>query len=182
MTTRCVQGGETFADDRTFCMEHAGPAVPAAEKISSDRHPPEQPPPDGACWRCGTVPPNAANTECLNPACRRSLTPPVLHVTFADGDVELDLVQSAELGRHGDHAALFRGFPNVSRRHAVLSVDANGTAWLRPLRTSNGTFLNDTELIDLAPHALTSGDTVRLAKDATGTVTIHPNSRKGRPR
>lgn len=189
MATRCVQGGESFADDRRWCDDHCCGVVDVPADSAGDAGPDQAPggadpreATDGSgrtawdtatCWRCGTRSPNPANTECLDPACRRSLTPPVLHVRFADGEVELDREQRTPLGRHGPNARAFRDFPNVSREHAVLGVDAAGTAWIQPLRTPNGTFLNDVELTEPSHRALFSGDSVRLAKDATGTVTVY---------
>jgi FHA domain-containing protein len=185
MTTKCVDGGELFDDDRQMCMDHICEAAPVAatgapvEPDSFDGQerrggPPERKPwSTEICWRCGTRSPNLANTDCLNQSCRRSLMPPVLHIGFRDGEVELRAGQRAELGRNGSHGRLFRSFPNVSRRHAVVGVDTDGFAWIEPFPTPNGTFVNGGEIYESVSRALASGDSVRFALHAEGTVTLY---------
>ncbi|MEU1884030.1 FHA domain-containing protein [Micromonospora rifamycinica] len=132
------------------------------------------------CWNCGTPPASETSTECLAPDCRRPLTPPAMLVVFAYGQVEIAPGGQAELGRHGAYGRLFRSYPNVSRRHAVLGVDPDGRAWVTPAHTPNGTFVNGDE-IPAAQRSLASGDRIRLARDAEGTVTLFPRQRNRTP-
>jgi hypothetical protein len=129
------------------------------------------------CWNCGTESPGGTDTECPAPDCRRPLVPPALLVVFPDGQVEVQPGDRAALGRHGPHSRLFEAYPNVSRRHVVLGVDADGRAWIEPLRTSNGTFVNGDE-VSPVQRTLDDDDTVRLAGDVEGTVTIFAGRRR----
>ncbi|MEV6797538.1 FHA domain-containing protein [Micromonospora rifamycinica] len=132
------------------------------------------------CWNCGTPPASQTSTECLDPDCRRPLTPPAMLVVFTYGQVEIAPGGQAELGRHGAYGRLFRSYPNVSRRHAVLGVDPDGRAWVSPVPTPNGTFVNGDE-IGPVQRSLASGDRIRLARDAEGTVTLFPRQRNRTP-
>ncbi len=201
MTTRCPRDGELFDDDRPMCGKHVSvtegvdepPPAAAEPEAGSGAAPSETgakaaapPPAPGAagvparvawttaeCWLCGTPSRAAGNTECLNPACRRSLIPPALLMRFRDGNVELRAGQRAELGRQGPYSRLFRAFGNVSRRHCVVGVDADGRAWIEAMPTANGTFLNEGEIAESLSLTLQTGDAVRLALHAAGTVTLY---------
>lgn len=159
------------------------PYEPAAAAAEPEAEPdeavaPPSPPPDALrwdrsrCWNCGTVPPDSSNTECLNPECRRALTPPALLIRFQYGDVEVNPGAQAELGRKGDHSTVFRSFPNVSRRHAVVGVDPDGAAWILPLPAPNGTFLDEAEIEPSLRQPLRNGQRVRFALHAEGTTSI----------
>jgi hypothetical protein len=181
---RCP-AGKLFGDDESLCVPHVEdllPYVPETEQ-PADQEPedeeaeePESGDPDwdrSGCWHCGTVPPDQANTECLNPACRRPLAPPALLLRFGHGEVEVDLGARAELGRLGPHARVFRIYPNVSRRHAVVGVDPDGRAWIEPRATPNGTFVNGSEIPAETRRTLRSGQRIRLALHAEGTATVY---------
>lgn len=52
----------------------------------------------------------------------------------------------------------------MSRRHATVSVDARGDAWITPfLEAPNGTFVNGREIDQRSP--IRPGDTIRFATD-----------------
>ncbi|MEY9893385.1 hypothetical protein ABIA35_006399 [Catenulispora sp. MAP12-49] len=181
--------GEFYGDDDPMCPVHM------CELIRADHYddpPPDVegtiggvsggigpgPAPDGAqawdrsrCWNCGSVPPDETNVECLD--CHRALTPPRLLLRFPAGEVELEPGASAELGRVGPYARIFRNHPNVSRRHAVVGVDADGTAWIRPLPTPNGTFLDGSEIPGTDRHSLRDGHRIRLALHAEGLAAVY---------
>jgi FHA domain len=126
-----------------------------------------------SCWHCGAMPPDETNTECLNPDCRRPLTPPALLLRFTHGEIEVDLGTRTDLGRLGPHSRVFRTYPNVSRRHAVVGVDSDGRAWIEPLRTPNGTFLDGDEIPAEVRHPLRTGHQMRLALHAEGTAIVY---------
>lgn len=126
-----------------------------------------------ACWNCGTRPPHESNTECLNPNCRRSLTPPALVLRFAAGQVEVAPGSSAVIGRLGPHGALFDAHLNVSRRHAVVGAESDGRAWIEPAVTPNGTFLDGAEIPAAQRRPLHTGVRVRFARDVEGTATVY---------
>ncbi|GGM89254.1 hypothetical protein GCM10011609_27620 [Lentzea pudingi] len=196
MSMRCPQdSNEVFSDEESFCTEHlcplepvvAAPTVPEAEPTSgatssgatssgttsSGTAPTRQPWSKKVCWHCDTESPNEANADCLNDDCRRSLTPPELYLRFRDGEVEVERGEQAELGRRGEHGQVFRAYPNVSRRHALVGVGADGMAWITPVNTPNGTFVNGTELQPAVRTALHSADVVRFGAHAEGTVTLY---------
>lgn len=178
MSQICARCGpdQLYGDDVTMCEKHVldlEPYVPPVEQRQHIRVPAQKLRPGRApCWNCGTAPAHPDNTECLNPDCRRSLTPPAMLVRFRDGQVEVDPGARAELGRHGRHARLFRPFPNVSRRHAVVGVDPDGRAWIEPIPTPNGTFIDSREIQPSVRRPLRTGHVVRFALHAEGTVTV----------
>ncbi|TCO52920.1 FHA domain-containing protein [Actinocrispum wychmicini] len=179
MTKRCPSDdSEVFEDHETMCMEHVRELVSVVDDEPSgrdgDKVPRREQWSTEVCWRCGTFSPHRDNRTCLAPDCGRSLTPPALHIRFQDGEVDVEPGESVELGRHGVHGRVFRGFPNVSRRHAVVGVDDDRRAWVKPLPdVTNGTFVNKIEVFVPDDKTLVSGDTVRLARDAEGTVTLY---------
>src|SRR5205823_4913015 len=116
-----------------------------------------------ACWDCGHDAVNATNDTCAR--CHESLTPPVLVIGFPDGRVVLRTRRaSAHLGRAGAYGHIFGRYPNVSRQHAAVIVDADGDAWIEPVPAApNGTFVNGHEILTrtrLAPE-----DEIRFAAE-----------------
>lgn len=198
MTWRCpADDSEVFTDGVRVCPNHVRSLVFAPATLSAAQVTPERvgvPAQDGVarretwskevCWRCGTPSPHPDNKACLRLDCRRSLVPPALHIRFQDGEVELRAGERAELGRRGSYERLFRGFPNVSRRHAVVGVDGDGRVWIEPLLTPNGTFINGAEIPESIGKTLFSGDSIRFARNAEGAVTIYdgqPHTLMGSP-
>ncbi|MCG8915218.1 FHA domain-containing protein [Actinokineospora sp. PR83] len=182
---------EVFGDEVSLCPEHLCPLVEATVEVQVPSAPDPTPNrvPDRAgvpgpgterrqawsrdvCWHCGREA-AAGNTRCANAVCGRALTPPALHMRFARGEVELSEGDRVELGRSGAHQRVFRDHPNVSRAHAVVRVDPDGSAWVEPLATPNGTFLNDVEIQPALSRRLASGDRVRFARDAEGSITLY---------
>ncbi|MGX7826056.1 FHA domain-containing protein [Actinokineospora sp. 24-640] len=180
---RCPSCGKEYEDSVQICPEDATaleaaarPPVVIPERLGV-------PGPEAAlarahwgtevCWRCATPSPNQGNTACANTGCRASLTPPLLHIAFGDGEVAADRGERFELGRAGRFGRVFRAFPNVSRRHAVVGVDDAGRPWVIALPTPNGTFINDAEIDESIAKTLFSGDRLRLAVDVEGAVTVY---------
>jgi pSer/pThr/pTyr-binding forkhead associated (FHA) protein len=60
------------------------------------------------------------------------------------------------------------------RRHASITVDDAGHATIRDEHSTNGTFVNNDRLLPGTDVRLVDGDTVRLAADVTGLVTLLP--------
>ncbi|MGV9365780.1 FHA domain-containing protein [Amycolatopsis sp. NPDC003731] len=180
---------EVFGDDQSLCPVHMCPLVEAAGPEPAAPGPAPAGAADGAhapgpgaerrmawsldrCWRCGQEA-AAGNTRCTRMSCGRPLTPPALHIKFPGGELELSEGERAQLGRLGDHRQLFREHPNVSRAHAVVRVDADGAAWVEPLPTPNGTFLNDVEIQPALHRRLATGDRIRFARTAEGAITLY---------
>ncbi|RDI24512.1 FHA domain-containing protein [Lentzea flaviverrucosa] len=185
MSMRCPDDPtEVFSDAESFCaahmcslepvvVENAPEADPSTTSTAGGARPERQPWSTKVCWHCDTESPVETNVECLEDGCGRSLTPPALYLKFRDGEVELDRGRQTALGRRGEHGHVFRGFPNVSRGHAVIGVDADGRAWISPSSTPNGTFVNGTELPPSIHTTLRCGDVIRFAADAEGSVTLY---------
>jgi hypothetical protein len=125
------------------------------------------------CWSCGAPSRNPDNTECLE--CLEPLTPPRLVLTWERGTVRVDPGDSVQLGREGPHARLFDSYGNVSRRHATVGVDADGTPWIRPLEPTNGVFhpADGPELDRGSRHDLHDGETLRFALDVRATIAVY---------
>ena len=99
----------------------------------------------------------------------------VLRITFPAGNVEVPAGTSLLLGRDPAEslvAAAFERCENVSRRHAMITVDDAGHATIRDESSTNGTFVNDDRVLPGAEVRLVDGDRVRLAADVTGDVSL----------
>ena len=108
-------------------------------------------------------------------ASARSISSTVLQISFPAGNVEVPAGTSILLGRDPAEslvAAAFDGCENVSRRHAMIMVDDGGHATIRDEGSTNGTFVNGDRLLPGVDVRLVDGDTVRLAADVTGKVTL----------
>jgi pSer/pThr/pTyr-binding forkhead associated (FHA) protein len=105
----------------------------------------------------------------------RQISSTVLRISFPAGNVEVPAGTSVLLGRDPAEslvAAAFDGCENVSRRHALITVDDHGHASIRDENSTNGTFVNGDRLLPGTDVRLVDGDTVRLAADVTGDVTL----------
>jgi hypothetical protein len=187
MTTRCLEDGELFDDDRGMCETYvcatdpvvvAGQTAQASPAVEPGRCAGRRWTGTGVVDGSGLLAVQEAvaelhNTECLNPECRRALTSPALYIKFRDGEVELARGEQAELGRHGPHARLFRAYPNVSRRHGVVGVETDGRAFLESLPTPNGTFVNGSGDHAARQPGAVHGRCCRFALNVEGTVTLY---------
>jgi hypothetical protein len=171
----CEEAKEDF-----YCPKHPSedlqPVLAAAEIPDRNERPHEnerdadraEDAPRTDCWQCGHHQTDARNDICEQ--CKESLEPPVLLIDFPEGAVVLrERGTSAELGRAGEYGRLFAAYPNVSRRHASVSVDAAGDAWLTPYpEAPNGTFVNEVEIME--KRRLQPGDRIRFATDGEPPV------------
>jgi len=101
----------------------------------------------------------------------RLISSAVLRISFPAGNVEVPAGTSVLLGRDPAEslvAAAFDQCENVSRRHAMVTVDDSGRATIRDEHSTNGTFVNNDRLLPGTDIRLVDGDTVRLAADVTG--------------
>src|SRR5580658_2188636 len=62
---------------------------------------------------------------------------------------------------HSDTADLVLDDRFVSRRHALVTIDASGLVTIRDLNSTGGTFVNGERLA--GPHLLQAGDLVQFA-------------------
>lgn len=132
------------------------------------------------CWNCGEPSLNPENVDCVD--CAEALVPPRLLLTVGTSRVPLKPGESVLVGREGRYAHLFRDNDNVSRQHATVGVDPDGTAWIEPVETSlNGTFRLADTVEELDPgrrHRLSDGETLRFARDVSASVQVYalPNT------
>lgn len=146
-----------------FCPEHPSTELTEVPESTGQAAEPDPDERHSTCWSCGAWSTHADNDTC--PECHESLVRPALVIDFPTGSVVLrDHSSSAVLGRAGDHGRIFAGYPNVSGRHALISVDEAGEAWLTPFpEAPNGTFVNDEEI--QVRTAITPSDRVRFGTD-----------------
>ena len=143
-------------------------------------------PTDLICFTCGANLPRIRPAEDAAPAITiaqkavsgehaRRISSAVLRITFPAGNVEVPAGTSLLLGRDPAEslvAAAFDQCENVSRRHAMITVDDAGHATIRDENSTNGTFVNDDRLLPGIDVRLVDGDTVRLAADVSGKVAV----------
>jgi pSer/pThr/pTyr-binding forkhead associated (FHA) protein len=143
-------------------------------------------PTDLICFTCGAnlprvqaVPdeplPITVAQKAMSAERARLISSAVLRISFPAGNVEVPAGTSVLLGRDPAEslvAAAFDGCDNVSRRHALISVDDSGRATIRDEGSTNGTFVNGDRLLPGTEVRLVDGDTIRLAADVTGEVAL----------
>src|SRR5215467_217551 len=144
-------------------------------------------PDDLICFTCGAnlpmarssteppVPITVAQKAVSGQKEARRISSAVLRISFPAGNVEVPAGTSVLLGRDPAEslvAAAFEQCENVSRRHAMITVDDAGHATIRDEHSTNGTFVNNDRLLPGTDVRLVNGDTVRLAADVTGLVTL----------
>ena len=180
----CV--GNPFDDSEFMCFTHRVDLVSEPPPSLGDEPAASTPPADtgrawrvDVCWNCGVESPNPENTSCLR--CNEALVPPRLLLDWETGKVRLGPGETAELGREGPYAKIFREYGNVSRMHATVGVEPNGDAWIHPRETPNGTFRPGDPDEELSPdrrHMLGDGMPLRFARNHLAKVAVFalPNS------
>ncbi|WP_159039679.1 FHA domain-containing protein [Streptomyces sp. TP-A0356] len=95
----------------------------------------------------------------------RSPAPPGLRLEFPSGAIVVPAGQTVALGRECPDAEILERFGNLSRRHATVCVDPDGTGWIQDEHSMNGTFLDGRRLSPGARARLKPGDSLRFAAD-----------------
>lgn len=150
-----------------------------------------RPPAPERCPACGVEVPDPTNIACVE--CLEEFAPAPPPVPGAAGPARtrretrsLRLVFGARavgvpdagtmlLGRDpavSPVAALFSDSDNVSRRHACVGVDADGSAWVRDENSTNGTFVNDKPVPSGRKTPLADGDRLRIASNVVARVEL----------
>src|SRR6266851_9920055 len=144
-------------------------------------------PDDLICFTCGAnlpmvrsaaeppIPITVAQKAVSAGRASRAISSAVLRITFPAGNVEVPAGTSVLLGRDPAEslvAAAFEGCENVSRRHALVTVDDAGRATIRDENSTNGTFVNGDRLLPGLDVRIVDGDLIRLAADVTGKVAL----------
>jgi hypothetical protein len=182
----CHTCGEILVGDgATVTTEQ--PAGPTPEQ-SVAAEPIEAPAPGTRpCPRC-QHPVDATATIC--PSCMGSLTAttvPGAYATRREGstgrlllrigssDVTVPYGQTVPLGRDAAQspvAGTLAPYDNVSRLHATVGMDADGGAWIRDEKSTNGTYVDGRKLRPGEATPLTAGSAVRLAADVAIEVRV----------
>lgn len=154
----------------------------APEEAPAERGPGHEPEPRAGspvsepCWSCGAA---MTPRDARCPSCDSTRT----HVLLICGDPCLELRHGPgpplTLGRHPDWAprtaAFFADRPKISRRHASITVEPDGTAWVEepPAGSHNGTFLNSARLAPGIRTPLRDGDQLRLGLRVSIAVRLY---------
>ena len=76
--------------------------------------------------------------------------------------IRLGLEAGVIIGRRGSYPSVFAPFGDVSGNHA--RIDKNGDTWtITDIGSTNGTFLNGTQLQPNVPKVIQIGDTIRFS-------------------
>ncbi|MGW4891969.1 FHA domain-containing protein [Kitasatospora sp. NPDC004240] len=170
-------GPVTAEEERPRVCPHCGAPVPVAT--------------NQVCVVCqrmlGEPRPSPAGSEERAPdvhATRRDAPTVVLRIRF--GTVERTVTPGSTLllGRapaaHTTRGLLER-YDNVSRQHATVGLEPDGTAWVRDEHSTNGTFVNGGPVSAGARTPLRDGDVLRLAADCTLGISVDRPGEGGRP-
>jgi hypothetical protein len=174
-----VGEGATVTTDQPVASEPEQPApAEPAEAPAPGTHP---------CPRCHH-PVDASATIC--PSCMGSLSATAAAAPYAtrreestgrlllrigSGDVTVPRGQTMPLGRDAGRSPVARTlepYDNVSRLHATVGMDADGSAWIRDERSTNGTYVDGRRLRPGEATPLTAGSAVRLAADVPIEVRV----------
>jgi hypothetical protein len=112
-------------------------------------------------------------------ATRREVSAQLLRLRFGSaGEVTVPRGVSVALGRDpatSPAATTLAGFGNISRQHAKVGVDPDGSAWVEDTRSMNGTFVNGEQVPPATRRRLRDGDELRLASDVVAEVALLPD-------
>ncbi|WP_328470223.1 FHA domain-containing protein [Streptomyces sp. NBC_00448] len=115
-----------------------------------------------------------ANTEAGNARTRRDGPSRALRLSFPDGQVvEVEPGRQVRLGRERrlcPAVGFLATHDNLSRLHATVRVEPDGSASLTDEGSTNGTYLHGYRLQPHEPAVLNPGDAIRLAADVTVRV------------
>ncbi|WP_214665328.1 FHA domain-containing protein, partial [Streptomyces javensis] len=117
------------------------------------------------CWNC-RAPVAPRDTRCAS--CGRARTHVLLVCTEPCLELRHGPGPPLRLGRHPDWAprtaAAFAGWNKVSRHHASITVEPDGTAWVEEPEAGsrNGTYLNGARIAAGVRTPVRDGDQLRL--------------------
>ncbi|MBD3004139.1 FHA domain-containing protein [Streptomyces sp. 5-10] len=128
------------------------------------------------CWNC-RKPVAPRDTRCAS--CGRARTHALLVCTEPCLELRHGPGPPLRLGRHPDWAprtaAAFDGWNKVSRRHASITVEPDGTAWVEEPEegTRNGTYLNGARIAAGVRTPVHDGDQLRLGLRVSFAVRLY---------
>jgi pSer/pThr/pTyr-binding forkhead associated (FHA) protein len=110
------------------------------------------------------------------PRTRRDTPPQALRLRFPDDAVvHVEPGVRIRLGRDPQlcpAVTFLAAHDNLSRIHATVVVESDGSAWITDEGSTNGTFVHGYRLAPEQRAVLRPGDTVRLAADVTVDVLL----------
>lgn len=142
---------------------------------------PKEPKVDDAaprCPKCAALIPDPANrvcVECLEPLTSTTPAPAGVRLLFAGHAIDVPAPGSVLLGRDPTQSSVaghFAANDNVSRRHASVGAEPDGSAWVRDEYSANGTFVNDNRVPGGKKTPLVDGDRLRMASDVVATIEL----------
>ncbi|MEU3463064.1 FHA domain-containing protein [Streptomyces sp. NPDC006733] len=104
---------------------------------------------------------------------RRDAPGRALRLVFADGAAVVEPGGRIRLGRDPQQCPAVRflaGRDNLSRLHASVAVDPDGSGWITDEGSTNGTFVRGARIPAGERVALHPGDALRLAADVSARV------------
>jgi hypothetical protein len=160
--------GGTGADaDATDALPQVGEAAPAGAEPRRD-----------GSGRARPVPAELEHTRIINvipgalpraAQTRRDAPARALRLSFPSGEiVAVQLGEQIRLGREPQFCpavAFLAVHDNLSRLHATVGVELDGSAWILDEGSTNGTFVHGYRLAARERASLRPGDKVRLAAD-----------------
>ncbi len=170
----CPSCGSAVNPGDIICPTCLANLTRAVTTVTGARRAPE--PTASAAPAAPAAPASATRRELAAHSLRlRFGTPDSGAVTVARGD-------SLVLGRDpvaSPASSLLTPFDNVSRRHALVGVNADGTAWIEDLGSTNGTYVNGRPVPPKTRARLRDGDQLRLGLAAEVTATVELLPREG---
>ncbi|MFF7159444.1 FHA domain-containing protein [Streptomyces sp. NPDC008139] len=107
---------------------------------------------------------------------RRDAPPRALRLRFPSGEiVPVEPANSIRLGRDPKYCPavpFLAAHDNLSRIHATVGVEPDGSAWISDESSTNGTFVHGYRLAPGERAPVRPGDTLRLAADVTVRVLL----------
>ncbi|ROQ34863.1 FHA domain-containing protein [Streptomyces sp. PanSC19] len=163
---------------------HCGAPVPvptnqvcvACQRLLGEARPTRTAPAEARPTRTAPAEARLSRTAAVDArATRRDRPTTVLRIRF--GAVERTVVPGGTLllGRApaaGATRGLLARHDNVSRRHATVGLEPDGTAWVRDEHSTNGTFVNGSPVGAGVRTPLRDGDVLRLAADCTLVIAL----------
>jgi hypothetical protein len=142
-------------------------------------------PADLVCMGClRELPDTAGSSPPGGEALRTRLEPAVTcaRLSFDTGEVEVRPGQEVVLGRGPQHtvsAPRLSRYDNVSRTHATVGVNPDGSAWLRDEHSANGTWVDEVPVPQGQTRPLHDGSVIRLASNVTARVRLRSDRAGG---
>jgi hypothetical protein len=175
-----------FPDGANFCPEHHRELVEQAYPEAAEPAPVDEPVPVQetqpvqetapaevpGCWACDAPLGGPADVSCRD--CARPIAPPPLYLRLASHVVALDFGEQVWLGRDRttDHHRMFPD-TRVSRRHALVGLENDGSAWILDENATNHTHVDGCRIEKNVRVPLTDGQRIEFVPGVEATVHLY---------